>query len=390
MRRTLFAVITAVAASATAPVQAADKVTIGFLGTMSGPSAALGLDQLAGFRLFMQMRDGRLGGIPTELATADDELKPDLGILMAKKFVEGSKADIVVGTTFSNVLMAVAKPVTQAGVFLISPNAGPSPLAGAQCTPNFFAVAFENSDLYVPIGQYLTNKGVKRTFVLAPNYQAGRDAVTGFKRTYKGEIVNETYTGLTQLDYSAELAAIAAAAPEAVFVFYPGGLAINFVKQYAQAGLKGRIPLYSSFPLADETVRGAEGDAAVGITVSDNWAPDRGGPATQAFIDAFRKANNRTPSEFAMYAYDVAQLLDSAIAAVKGDLSDKDAFRGALKAAKFPSLRESFAFNNNHFPIQDWYIRDVVKTPDGGTALVTREKIFTAKADDYGKDCPMK
>jgi branched-chain amino acid transport system substrate-binding protein len=390
MRRAIAALAWAGLVIATSAAQAADKVTIGFLSTMSGPSAALGLDQLAGFRLAMQQRDGRLGGVATELLTADDELKPDLGIQLAKKFVEASKADIVVGTTFSNVLMAVAKPVTQAGVFLISPNAGPSPLAGAQCTPNFFAVAFENSDLYTPVGQYLTNKGVKRAYVLAPNYQAGRDAVAGFKRTFKGEIVNEVYTGLTQLDYAAELAAIAAAAPEAVFVFYPGGLAINFVKQYAQAGLKDRIPLYSSFPIADETVRGAEGDAALGITVSDNWAPDRAGPPVKAFIDAFRKANNRMPSEFAMYAYDVAQLIDSAVAAVKGDIADKDAFRAALKAAKFASLRESFAFNNNHFPIQDWYIREVVKTPEGGTTMVTREKIFTAKADDYGKDCPMK
>ena len=172
MRRMLFAVLMAVATSATATVQAADKVTIGFLGTMSGPSAALGLDQLAGFRLFMQMRDGRLGGIPTELATADDELKPDLGILMAKKFVEGTKADIVVGTTFSNVLMAVVKPVTQAGAFLISPNAGPSPLAGAQCNNNFFSVAFLNDQIYEPVGEYLQRKGVKSSVALAPNYQA--------------------------------------------------------------------------------------------------------------------------------------------------------------------------------------------------------------------------
>jgi branched-chain amino acid transport system substrate-binding protein len=175
-----------------------------------------------------------------------------------------------------------------------------------------------------------------------------------------------------------------------VFVFYPGGLAINFVKQYAQAGLKSRFPLYSAFAIADETVRAAEGGSAVGITVSDNWAPDRSGPAAQAFVDAFRKANNRVPSEFAMYAYDAAQLLDSAIAAVKGDLADKDAFWSALKAAKFTSARGTFAFNNNHFPIQDWYIREVVKAPDGGTAFATREKIFSAKADDFGKECPMK
>jgi branched-chain amino acid transport system substrate-binding protein len=218
------AVIAWVAATIVAsPVFAADKVTIGFLGTMSGPSAALGVDQLAGFRLAVQQRDGRLGGLPAEIVTADDELKPDLGIQLAKKLVESAKADIVVGTTFSNVLMAVVKPVTQAGVFLIGPNAGPSPLAGAQCNANFFAVAFENTDLYVPLGQYLNSKGVKRVFALAPNYQGGRDAIAGFKRSFKGEIINEVYTGLSQLDYSAELATVASAAPDAVFVFYQAG-----------------------------------------------------------------------------------------------------------------------------------------------------------------------
>jgi branched-chain amino acid transport system substrate-binding protein len=388
MPRALLALVAA--AIAATPVQAADKVTIGFLGTMSGPSAALGLDQLAGFRLAVQQRDGRLGGLQAEIITADDELKPDLGIQLAKKLVESSKADLVVGTTFSNVLMAVLKPVTQAGVFLIGPNAGPSPLAGAQCNANFFAVAFENTDLYVPLGQYLNNKGVRRVFAMAPNYQGGRDAIAGFKRSFKGEIVNEVYTGLSQLDYSAELANIAGAAPEAVFVFYPGGLAINFVKQYAQAGLKTRFPLYSAFAIADETVRAAQGDSAIGITVSDNWAPDATALAAQGFVDAFRKANNRAPSEFAMYAYDAAQLIDSAVAAVNGKLADKDALRSALKAAKFSSARGTFAFNNNHFPIQDWYIREVVKAPEGGTTLATRERIFTAKADDLGKECPMK
>jgi branched-chain amino acid transport system substrate-binding protein len=357
---------------------------------MSGPAAALGLDQLDAFRLAIQMRAGKLGGLPVDVQTADDELKPDRGVLLAKKLVESTKADFIVGTTFSNVQVAVVKPVTESGTFLISPNAGSSIFAGAQCHPNLFVGSFENTELFSPMGKHLSANNVKRVVVLAPNYQAGRDAVTGFKRSYTGEISHEIYTGLAQLDYSAELATISSAAPEAVFAFYPGGLAVNFVKQYAQAGLNGRIPLYSAFAIADETVRGAQGDSAIGITVASNWAPDRVGPAAEAFIGAFRTAYQRTPSEYAMYAYDVAQLLDGAITAVNGDLSNKDAVRSALKAAKFASVRGAFAFNNNHFPIQDWYIRKVVKAPQGGTTFTTIEKILSAKADDFGKDCPMK
>src|ERR1700687_3420193 len=201
MHRARFGLVVAIVCLTASTAQAGDKVTIGFLGTMSGPNAPLGIDQLAGFRLAVQMRDGHLGGLMADVFPMDDELKPDVGVLAAKKLVESSKADVVVGTTFSNVLMAVVKPVTQAGIFLIGPNAGPSTLAGAQCNPNFFAVAFENTELYVPMGQYLNAKNVKRVVALAPNYQGGRDAIAGFKKSFKGEIINEVYTSLSQLDY---------------------------------------------------------------------------------------------------------------------------------------------------------------------------------------------
>jgi branched-chain amino acid transport system substrate-binding protein len=380
--------VAAIAALAAGSAQAQTPVKIGFLGTMSGPSAALGVDGLDGFKLAIALRDGKLGGMPVDIVVADDQLKPDVGAELAKRMVQRDKVDVLVGTTFSNVLMAVAGPVTRAGTFLVSPNAGPSPLAGAECHENFFAVAFQNDQIYEPMGAYLNKKGVKRVAALAPNYQAGKDAIAGFKRTFSGDIVQEIYTPIGQLDFAAELAQVRSANPEAVFVFYPGGLAVNFVKQYAQAGMKSTIPLYSGFALVDSTVRGAQGEAALGILTSGNWAPDLDIASNKTFVAAFSKAYGRAPSEYAMFAYDSALLLDSAIRAVKGNLRDKNAFRGALRAARFESARGTFRFNNNHFPVQDWLIREVV--PAGaGTTLAARETVFKARADELGKACKM-
>jgi branched-chain amino acid transport system substrate-binding protein len=272
---------------------------------------------------------------------------------------------------------------------LISPNAGPSPLAGAQCNPNFFAVAFQNDQIYEPIGAFLQKKGTKRMVALAPNYQAGKDAIAGFKHTFKGEILDEIYTPLAQLDFSAELARISSLKPDAVFAFYPGGLAVAFVKQYDQAGLTKTIPLYGGFPLVDETVRKAQGKASVGLVTSGNWALDLPFPVNKEFSESFKKAYGREPSEFAAYGYDTALVLDSAIKAAGGNFADKDALRTAIRQAKVDSARGTFRFNNNHFPLQDWYIRTVVDDP-AGTKIRTDEKIYDGEADRFASQCPMK
>lgn len=369
--------------------EACADVKIGFIATLSGPAGAVGVDSLDGFRLAVALRGGTLGEARVEVVVADDQLKPDVGVELVKRLIQRDRVDIVIGTTFSNVLLAIAGPALKAGKFLISPNAGPSPLAREGCDPNFFAVAFQNDQIYEPVGEFLTRRGVKRVSAMAPNYQAGKDAIAGFKRTFSGEIVQEIYTPINQLDFAAELAQVRGANPQAVFVFYPGGHAINFVKQYAQLGLKGTIPLYSGFALVDATVRGAQGAAALGLLTSGNWAPDLDIPANKIFVESFVQAYSRAPSEFAMYGYDTALLLDSAIRKVKGDLHDKDGFRAALRAADFASARGAFRFNNNHFPIQDWYIREVVAR-DGGTTLAVRERIYTARADELGKACAMR
>lgn len=382
------ALVGAMAGFALAPAQA-DSIKIGYLVTLSGPAAQIGIDSVDGFKLALNKMKGKLGGSDIELLVVDDQLKPEIGVEQAKRLIEKEQTPIIVGTIFSNILMAVAQPITRGGTILISPNAGPSPLAGAQCNPNFFAAGYLNDQIYEPVGEYLQKKGVKSAVVLAPNYQAGKDAIAGFKNTFKGEILDEIYTPLSQLDFSAELARIASLKPEIVFAFYPGGLAVSFVKQYDQAGLKDKIGLYGGFPLADETVRKGQGKASIGVVTSSNWSLDLPNAANKAFTAEFKAAYNRDPSEFAAYAYDVAMLLDSAIKQVGGDVSKKDALRDALKAAKFSSVRGSFSFNTNHFPIQDWYVRKVVADGDA-TRIETIEKIYTAAKDRLASTCSMK
>jgi branched-chain amino acid transport system substrate-binding protein len=370
-------------------VAAAQTAKIGYIATLSGQQAQLGIDSVDGFKLALQKLNGKLGGVPVELVVVDDQLKPEIGIEQAKRLVEKEQTPIIVGTTFSNILMAIVQPTTRAQVFLISPNAGPSPLAGAQCNPYFFSVAFQNDQIYEPIGAFLQKKGTKRMVALAPNYQAGKDAIAGFKHTFKGEVLDEIYTPLNQLDFSAELARISSLKPDAVFAFYPGGLAVAFVKQYDQAGLTKTVPLYGGFPLVDETVRKAQGKASVGLVTSGNWALDLPFPLNKEFSESFKKVYGREASEFAAYAYDTALVLDSAIKAAGGNLADKDALRAALRQAKVDSARGTFRFNNNHFPLQDWYIRTVVD--DGsGTAIRTDEKIYDGVADRFASQCPMK
>jgi branched-chain amino acid transport system substrate-binding protein len=368
---------------------AAQTVKIGYLATLSGQAAQLGIDSVDGFKLALQKLDGKLGGLPVELVVIDDQLKPEVGIEQAKRLIEKEQTPIIVGTTFSNILMAVVQPITRAQVFLISPNAGPSPLAGAQCNPNFFAVAFQNDQIYEPIGAFLQKKGTKRVVALAPNYQAGKDAIAGFKHTFKGELLDEIYTPLAQLDFSAELARISSLKPDAAFAFYPGGLAVAFVKQYDQAGLTKTVPLYGGFPLVDETVRKAQAKASVGLVTSGNWALDLPFPVNKEFSDNFKKAYGREPSEFAAYAYDTALVLDGAIKAADGKLGDKDKLRDAIRQAKVESTRGIFRFNNNHFPIQDWYVRTVVDDASG-TRIRTDEKIYAGEGDRFAGQCPMK
>ena len=368
---------------------AADPVKIGLVSTLSGPSAVLGQHMRDGFLLAVKEMGGKIGGQDTEVIIVDDELKPDVAVQKVKGLLERDKVDFVAGVVFSNVMGAVVKPVTTNETFLISGNAGPSPIAGAGCSPFFFAASYQNDQNHEVLGQYAQSKGYKKVVLMAPNYQAGKDSLAGFKRHFKGEVVEEIYTPLGQLDFSAELARVAAAKPDAFFTFMPGGMGVNLVKQYRQAGLAETIPFLSAFTV-DETTLPATGDAALGFYSGAAWAPNLDVPANKAFVAAFEKEYGYIPALYAAQGYDAAKLIDSAVKATGGKLSDKEAVRAALKKADFASVRGDFKFNTNQFPIQNFYLVKVAKRADGKVETEIAEKIFSNYGDAYAEKCPMK
>jgi branched-chain amino acid transport system substrate-binding protein len=364
-------------------------IKIGFIGELSGPTASVGQDQLDGFNLLLDRNGGKLGGFPIQLIKEDSQLKPDVANQIARKLVEREKVPIVTGISFSNIMLTVHKYLTDNEVFLIGSNAGPSQIAGAQCSPYQFITSWQGDQAAEVIGQYATEKGYKKVFVLAPNYQAGKDIVTGFKRYYKGAIVEELYTPLGQLDFQAELSQVTAANPDAVFAFYPGGLGVAFAKQYSQAGLMKKYPLLSTF-VVDALSLPAIGDSALGVISGGFWAPDFKNQQSQKFVEEFERKYNRIPSNYAAQSYDAAQLLDSAIAKVKGNVSDKAAFMTALKEANFKSVRGDMKFGNNHFPIQAMHVMQVVKDRKGTLNLQTIATPLKSYQDAYAVNCPLK
>ena len=389
MKRIGFLVTVALAALALTPAQAQDKLKIGIITTLTGPPAVLGGQLRNGFQLAVKDLGGKLGGREAEITVADDELKPDVAVSKVKGLVERDKVDFVVGPIFSNILQSIMKPVADADTILISPNAGTSNFAGKECNPNLFVTSYQNDQVHEVLGKYAQDSGIKKVFLMAPNYQAGKDSLNGFKHYFKGEVLDEVYVPLGQLDYQAELTRIAAAQPDAIFVFLPGGMGVNFVKQFRQAGLADKVKFLSAFTV-DESTLPAQQDAALGFFGGANWAPNLDNPQNKAFVAAYEKEYNAVPATYAFQAYDAAQLIDSAVRAVNGNLSDKNALRAALKKADFKSLRGKFKFNNNHYPIQDFYLVKVAKRPDGKFQTEIAEKVFTDYADPHAKDCQMK
>jgi branched-chain amino acid transport system substrate-binding protein len=368
------------------PALAQEKLKIGVIVTLSGPAAALGQQVRDGFNLAVKDLGGKMGGRDVEVIVADDELKPDGAVTKVKGLLERDKVDFVVGPIFSNILQAIHKPVTDTKTFLISPNAGPSSYAGKNCSPFFYVTSYQNDQVHEILGKVAQDRGYKRVYLLVPNYQAGKDSVAGFKLDYKGEIVEETYMPLGSLDFQVELSKIASLKPDAVFTFMPGGMGVGLVKQYSQAGLADKIPFLSAFTV-DESTLPAQQDAAVGMFGGANWAPNLDNPQNKKFVAAYEAAYNSVPGTYAFQAYDAAMLIDSAVKAVKGDLSNKEAVAAALKKADFTSLRGGYKFNSNGYPIQDFYLTKVAKRPDGKFQTEIAEKVFTNYGDRYAKDC---
>lgn len=363
-------------------------VRIGFIATMSGPAAALGQDMYDGFMLGIEQLNGKLGGVKVEVIKEDDQLKPDLGVQAINKLIERDKVDIVAGVTFSNVMMAIAKPMADANVIFVGSNAGPAPLAGAQCNNQFFFTAWQNDQQAEGVGKYAADKGYKKVYIMAPNYQAGKDAVAGFKRQYNGTVAGEVYTTVNQPDYSAEIAQLQAANPDAVYVFYPGGMGVNFIKQFRQAGLLGKIPLMS-VSTADGSTLPALKETALGVISGTFWGPDFDNETSKKFVAAFEKKYGRIPSQYAAQSYDSALLIDSALKKTGGNVTDKKAFADALRAAEYKSLRGNLKFNKNGFPIQDMYVFEVAKDSQGRVSLKTLSKALANHPDSFVGQCPL-
>jgi branched-chain amino acid transport system substrate-binding protein len=376
-------------ASVTAAAYAQAPLKIGFIAELSGPQGALGQDQYDAFMLVVEQNGGKLGGVPVQVIREDSQLKPEVATQIVDKLIERENVPIITGITFSNVMMAVHKKITDKEVFLIGSNAGPAPIAGAQCSPYAFITSWQNDNQAEVVGKFATDKGYKRVVGMAPNYQAGKDFIAGFKRFYKGEVIDEIYTPLNQPDFSAELAQVAAKKPDAVYVFYPGGLGVNFIRQYKQAGLAGKVPLLST-STADGSTLPAQKDDALGVISGTFWGPDFANPVNKKFVEDFEKKFNRIPSQYAAQSYDAALLLDSSIAKVKGNVADKKAFMAALKAADFKSLRGSFKFNNNNFPIQDMHVFEVAKDAKGRVNLKTIATPMKDHQDAYHTQCTLK
>ncbi|CAN5796349.1 ABC transporter substrate-binding protein [soil metagenome] len=369
---------------------AADKVKIGMLSTLSGPGAALGIDIRDGFNLALKHSGGKVGGLPVEVIVADDQQNPEAAKQATDRLLKRDKVDFMTGIVFSNLMLAVGQPIFDSKTFYISANAGPSQYAGDQCNPYYFNVAWQNDNQHEAVGKTVQDKGFKKVALLAPNYPAGKDALTGFKRYYKGDVTQEIYTRINQPDYAAELAQIRASKPEALFIFLPGGMGINFIKQFVATGMSKDVQLFGPGFSADEDVIGAVGDPMLGMFNASQWAFDLDNAANKKFVADFRQEYKRTPTVYASQGYDAFMLLDGAVRDVKGKIEDKAAVQKALEAARFKSVRGDFKFNTNHHPIQDYYLRVVSKGPDGKPTNRTLSTVFKNHADAYVADCKMK
>lgn len=372
-----------------ATLPAGAQVRIGLSGALSGPVAVVGQDQVDGFMLALELQGGKLGGQPVTVFKEDDQLKPELGNQIVRKFIERDRVHAIVGLGFSNVLMASLKPIVESGTVALATNAGPSSLAGAACAPTVFSVAWQNDGAAESVGKFLQDKGVRRVYLMAPNYQAGKDMLLGFKRYFKGTVVDEVYTQVGQSDYSAEISQLQAAKPDALFVFYPGGMGVNFMRQLNQAGLLKTIPNYSVFTV-DGTTMPALRDAATGTMYGAMWDAALDNPENVQFTAAFRAKYRRLPSEYAATGYDAARLLDVAIRRAGAGFGDSKALAAAVKAAgqAFRSVRGPFRFNSNNMPVQNYYAFQVA---GAGTTPAVRllGTPLAQHADAYQSQCGM-
>src|SRR5579872_6969310 len=385
-------IVGAALALASGPALAQNKtVKIGFISTFSGPPAAIGNDMKNSFELGLDHHGRKLGGLPVEVIYADDQTKPEVGVQKTQELIESNHVDFVVGYIWSNVLLASLKPLIDSKTMTVVTNAGASQFAGELCSPYAFSTSWQNDQTPAAVGLYMNQKGVKSAFLIGPNYAAGKDMLAGVKSTFKGQVVGEEYTVWpSQLDFSAELTKARNSKADAIFVFYPGAAGVQFLNQYAQSGLKGQMPLYTAFTI-DETTLPLQKDNAIGVPGAQEWVNDLPNEQNKRFVADYRKKYpGERPSFYGAQSYDAAQLINSAVVAVKGDTSQKDAMKAEMEKADFKSVRGSYKYGNNHIPIQNFYLQDVVKAADGSLSLKTVATIVKDNQDNFHDKCPMK
>jgi branched-chain amino acid transport system substrate-binding protein len=392
VRKPFYCLVTgAVAAALTiaAPAAAQQKLKIGFITTMSGPQGVIGGYMKDSVELALDHLGRKVGGLEVEMIYGDDQTKPDVGVQVAEEMLKKHQVDFVSGIIWSNVMLAVVPVVTGAGKIMVGTNAGASPLAGAQCNELYFSTSWNNDQTPEAMGKFVQDSGVNDVYVMAPNYQAGKDMVAGFKRYYKGRIVEEIYTKLGQQDYQAEITQLRSKNPKAVFAFYPGGMGIQFLRQYEQAGLRGKLPLYTVYTV-DEISIPAVKEAAVGIYETRFWSPDLKTPANQKYVADYKKKYGKLPVFYGAQSYEGIMLIDSAVKATKGNVKDTKALVRALRKANYPSIRGPYQFNVNHHPIQNFYLLRAEKQPNGDIEMRIQKTIFEKHKDSYYQDCKMK
>ncbi len=377
------------------PAAGAKDVKIGFVTTLTTPAGVIGRDMKDAVDLAISDIGGKMGNLNVKVIYEDDGFKPEIGKQKTDKLVKRDDVDFVAGYIWSHVLLASRNSALKAGKFLISSNAGPHHLAGKGCHKNFFSTSWQNDQAPMAMGEVLNQRGVKSLYIMAPNYAAGKDMVAGLERTFKGTVKGKDFTKWgkdAQLDFSAELAKAKASGAQAIYIFYPGKAGGAFIKQYMQAGLADKIALYSVFTVDSLSLPKFQKAKMTGVVGSLNtmfWGPDLDTPQNRKFVSGFKKKYNRYPSFYAAQSYDTVFLIKSAVEAVGGNLDDMDGMRTAMEKANYPSVRGSYAYGKNHFPIQNFYLREAAVDSDGVWTTKIVKTVLRDAQDPYVKDCPL-
>ena len=372
------------------PVHAQEKLKLGFIVALSGALGLPGAEQRRGFEVALEHLGNRIGGLPVEVFTGDSKTNPQATVQELSRLLEKDRVDVLMGLTGSNEILAALKPVTDAKVFFIGANGGPAQAAGEGCTPYYFNASFQNEQLTEGVGAFMSKQGVKKLYLLGMDYEAGHEHSNAARKGYTGDVAAHVFTPINQVDFAADIAKIRASGADGVWAFYPGGPGIAFTRQWAQAGLQGKIPLFSNVALSEPLVFQAQGKTALGIYVTGVYFADIDNPENRRFVDTFRKKFNRDPASYAAMAYDATMLLDSAVREVKGNLKNQEAFRAALKKANFKAVRGPFKFNHNQQPIQNTYAGIVEARKDGSLYIRRTGVIQEMRPDNFASKCSMK